>query len=186
MPLRSWRSTRRLILLVVALATFLVVATSPVAIWAKPEDPSAPVLEIVAPVVNIHTATGNLDGSVAATETDTGARIRLDSTVLFGKDSAVLRPKALDQIKAAADALEVTGKGRITVTGYTDDLGSAAHGLALSKRRARAVADALRQQLPREGYSYQVVGKGEADPAVPNTSEANRAKNRRVIVELKR
>ena len=36
----------------------------------------------------------------------------------------------------------------MAVTGYTDDLGSAAHGLDLSERRARRVAHELRQVLP--------------------------------------
>lgn len=64
--------------------------------------------------------------------------------------------------------------------GLTDDLGSAQHGLVLSRRRAAAVARVLRPQLDKSDYPFSVSGRGEADPAVPNTSEKNRKLNRRV------
>ena len=64
--------------------------------------------------------------------------------------------------------------------GYTDDLGSAQHGLVLSRQRAAAVAGVLRPQLDQTDYPFSVSGRGEADPAVPNDSEKNRKLNRRV------
>jgi outer membrane protein OmpA-like peptidoglycan-associated protein len=38
----------------------------------------------------------------------------------------------------------------------------------------------LRPGLDKADYSFRVSGRGEADPAVPNTSEKNRKLNRRV------
>ena len=38
----------------------------------------------------------------------------------------------------------------------------------------------LRPRLDKTNYSFKVSGRGEADPAVPNTSERNRKLNRRV------
>jgi peptidoglycan-binding protein ArfA len=66
------------------------------------------------------------------------------------------------------------------IVGYTDDLGSAQHGLVLSRRRAAAVARVLRPQLDKTDYTFSVSGRAEADPAVPSTSEKNRKLNRRV------
>ncbi len=66
------------------------------------------------------------------------------------------------------------------LVGYTDDLGSKARGRVLSRQRAAAVAGVLRPLLPVARYPFTVVGRGEADPAVPNTSEPNRKLNRRV------
>jgi outer membrane protein OmpA-like peptidoglycan-associated protein len=40
----------------------------------------------------------------------------------------------------------------------------------------------LRRDLPEPDYPFTLVGKGENDSAVPNTSEANRKKNRRVVI----
>jgi hypothetical protein len=54
------------------------------------------------------------------------------------------------------------------------------HGLVLSRRRAAAVAQVLRPNLDKADYPFSVSGRGEADPAVPNTSEKNRRLNRRV------
>ena len=44
----------------------------------------------------------------------------------------------------------------------------------------------LRRSLPAGEFEMTVVGKGEADPAVPNTSDANRRVNRRVVVLYQR
>ena len=41
--------------------------------------------------------------------------------------------------------------------------------LTLSRQRARAVATVLRKELPEADYPFSVRGKGESDPAVPNT-----------------
>jgi outer membrane protein OmpA-like peptidoglycan-associated protein len=40
----------------------------------------------------------------------------------------------------------------------------------------------LRRDLVERDYPFTLVGKGEDDAAVPNTSEANRKKNRRVVI----
>ena len=70
------------------------------------------------------------------------------------------------------------GPGRVSIVGYTDDLGSAHHGLVLSRQRAAAVARVLQPKLDKADYTFRVSGRGEADPAVPNTSEKNRKLNR--------
>ena len=65
---------------------------------------------------------------------------------------------------------------------YTDDLGTEAHGLTLSRQRAQAVSEVLRRYMPRSSFTFKVRGRGESHPAVPNTSEKNRRINRRVVV----
>lgn len=165
----------------------IAVAASPQPASASPDAAQpGPVQTIHAPVVDIHTGTGSIDGTWASEENTHGSRTRLDSSVLFAKDSARLRPAARTEIRRAAAELRRGGPGRVTVTGYTDDLGSAAHGLRLSKRRASAVARELDRHLGPDWPAIKVVGRGEADPAVPNTSEANRKLNRRVVIEVRR
>ena len=90
------------------------------------------------------------------------------------------------KITELAEQLRRPGPGQITVTGYTDDLGSAAHGLHLSQRRAAAVAKLLDNSLGASWPTITVVGRGEADPAVPNTNEKNRQLNRRVVITVHR
>lgn len=170
-----------------AIAVGLLTATvAPPTAWATPTPDDAPIMEITAPVVDIQFGMSTLDGRVAVEERKSGSTARLDSTVLFGKDSAQLRPAARKVIDALARELQHGGPGKITVTGYTDDLGSAAHGLKLSKQRAAAVAGRLQKSLGPDWPKIKVVGKGEADPAVPNKNEKNRKLNRRVIVTVKR
>src|SRR5215207_3122606 len=165
-----------------ALGLLLVTGVAPV--WA--ETTPGPVKELRAPSVDLQTGVSSLDGTVTVEGTRNGAKARIDATVLFGKDSAQLRPGARVRIRQVAKEFARKGPGKVRVVGYTDDLGPADHGLRLSLRRAVAVANTLTDLLPRDGYPMTAVGKGEQDPAVPNTSEANRRKNRRVVITLER
>lgn len=142
--------------------------------------------EVEAPVVDIVTAVEDVDGFAVAKRSATGVIVRLSSTVLFAKDSARICPQVRVRLKAIARAFHDLGPGRIKITGYTDDLGSARRGLDLSRRRAAAVAGQLAATLPSSEFHIATVGRGEAEPVVPNTSEENRAKNRRVIIAYNR
>jgi len=70
---------------------------------------------------------------------------------------------------------------RFEIVGYTCDLGSAEHNLDLSKRRAAAIA-ALLNKAGVKDARLTIDGLGETKPAVPNSSDENRAKNRRVEI----
>ena len=72
----------------------------------------------------------------------------------------------------------------ISVNGHTDDIGTDAYNQKLSERRAQAVRDYLHEAgLPAEILS--VTGHGKSLPLVRGTSDAARAKNRRVDIEFK-
>lgn len=157
-------------------------ASGSVAVAAPRPGPAAPVLTIVAPVLDLQFGESDLQREARVEQQPRRTRITLDSTVLFAKDSARINSRARGRLSEVARQLKGQGTGSVQVTGYTDDLGSAAHGRTLSRQRAGAVARVLRGDLPSASYPMTVVGKGEADPAVPNTSEANRKINRRVVV----
>ncbi|WP_139209734.1 OmpA family protein [Microlunatus flavus] len=144
--------------------------------------PVAPVVPIVAPVLDIVFAGADLQRTARVENGPRRTRITLDSTVLFARDSPTINRRARGRLDDVAEQLTRSGPGRLSITGYTDDLGSAAHGLTLSRQRAQAVAEVLRGDLPKADYPFSVKGRGEADPAVPNTSERNRKINRRVVV----
>ena len=73
---------------------------------------------------------------------------------------------------------------QMTITGHTDSSGDAAANQKLSEERA----EAFKTYLVDKGVDASrvtVVGKGSSDPAFPNDTAANRAKNRRIEVSLK-
>ena len=118
-----------------------------------------------------------------ARSTRDALRLSLDTAVLFRLDSAVLTPQATAALVEAATQVRARAAGgRVDVTGYTDDSGSDAHNLVLSRARAAAVRQALTPRLP--GFTLVASGRGEQDPAVPGTGEAARRLNRRVELTL--
>lgn len=151
---------------------------------ADPTTP-APRDAFEAPVVEIITSVADIDGFALTQQSRTKTLVRLDAAILFAKDSARIRPEAQARLRELTRTWSDLKPGRITVTGHTDDLGSAQHGLELSHRRATAVAAQLARRLPPGRFRISAVGKGEANPAVPNTTEANRAKNRRVLIDVR-
>jgi outer membrane protein OmpA-like peptidoglycan-associated protein len=140
------------------------------------------VVPLLAPVVDLELSTSDLRGDTRVDDQRQRIKVTLASEVLFGKDSARLRPVAASRLRDISDTLRDRGRGAVSIVGYTDDLGTAAHGLTLSRQRATAVARVLRRSLGEAAYPFTVTGKGEADPAVPNTSERNRKLNRRVVL----
>jgi outer membrane protein OmpA-like peptidoglycan-associated protein len=111
----------------------------------------------------------------------------LKSDLAFGYDSARLSSAARDRIKSVARQVRAAGlRGNIYVDGYTDNLGSAAHGRVLSQERADAVARLLRYLLHGLPLKVIAVGHGEANPIASNATQTGRRQNRRVTITLPR
>lgn len=92
-----------------------------------------------------------------------------------------------DALRQFADSLKEVLQNRATavsITGHACDLGTAAHNLALGEKRAAFVAGELKS-TGLQLSSIETDSKGEAEPALPNTSEENRTKNRRVTITIK-
>ena len=102
----------------------------------------------------------------------------------FALDSATLLPQAVAELHNLAVALEnkKLRDYRFQIEGHTCDLGSVAHNMELSKRRAYAVADWLTNHTSLSPQQFEVLWFGESCPAVPNTDEYARRKNRRVVI----
>jgi outer membrane protein OmpA-like peptidoglycan-associated protein len=120
-------------------------------------------------------------GTIAETrQTALGLVMRLGGDHLkFEFDKAELQPEDRELLSRIAGILMTATDTTISVNGYTDDVGTEAYNQALSLRRAEAVRDYLvKAGLPAGILS--VNGKGKSFPLVPGTSDAARAKNRRV------
>ena len=70
---------------------------------------------------------------------------------------------------------------QIKIIGHTDNVGTEAYNLDLSKKRAQSIYDAL---IKRGVSSSRIshLGKGESIPIFNNQTELNRQKNRRVEI----
>ena len=101
--------------------------------------------------------------------------------VTFHLDQATLTEENRQVIAQAAEYYRQGGTPQITVTGYTDTSGSAAHNLELSERRAEVVAE----ELVREGVpatNIVTIGRGEEDLRVPTADGVREARNRRAEI----
>ena len=105
--------------------------------------------------------------------------------ILFKLNSTELADEvSRQQVEQIAQAIKTANGKTFVLEGHTCDLGSDGHNLGLSERRAAAIM----QMLSARGVSpaqLLPLGFGEAKPAVPNTSEANREENRRVIISVR-
>jgi outer membrane protein OmpA-like peptidoglycan-associated protein len=108
--------------------------------------------------------------------------VALPSGILFDLGKDALKPAAKESLTKAAATLR-DSQTNIVIQGHTDSSGSDAVNQPLSERRASRVRDFLASQgVPASRMT--AVGYGSSRPAVANDSEANRALNRRVQLEI--
>ncbi|MFF1637378.1 OmpA family protein [Streptomyces sp. NPDC058246] len=139
-----------------------------------------------AKVLDIKSVVEDLGGEERREDTNSDVTFALQAEVLFPKDSSKLNPDARSRIQAIADEIKAQNATTVRVFGFTDNLGSYAHGLTLSKRRAEAVHDQLAAALGSTDVTFEVRGYSEDYPIADNTSEQGRRKNRRVEVTFPR
>jgi len=125
-----------------------------------------------------------LGGQVSARRSVEQLEVVVASDVLFAFDSDQLAPEADGALQAAVAQVTAHAEGRLTVVGHTDDQGDEAYNTDLSQRRAATVASRIAQFADLSAFEVTVQGRGEAEPAVPGTGEAERAQNRRVELVL--
>jgi outer membrane protein OmpA-like peptidoglycan-associated protein len=107
--------------------------------------------------------------------------VTFKSDILFGVDSASLKPGAFDEISRVARVLNQYPQTNITIAGHTDSTGTAAHNMQLSEKRAANVKNAL----VGEGVNparMTALGYGESKPIADNSTAEGRQMNRRVTI----
>ncbi|MEV5309980.1 OmpA family protein [Streptomyces sp. NPDC052610] len=137
-------------------------------------------------VLDIKQVVEDQGGEERREDTNADVKFALQAEVLFPRDSAKLGAEAKARIEAIAQEIKTQNATRIRVFGFTDNLGSSAHGDVLSRQRANAVHDILDTELNDPGVTFEVRGYGEDYPIASNASEEGRKKNRRVEVSFPR
>jgi outer membrane protein OmpA-like peptidoglycan-associated protein len=109
--------------------------------------------------------------------------VTMPQDILFATDSATLRPTLVSDLRDVGRSLLSYPNTTAQVIGHTDSDGDASYNLALSERRAQAVANVLLSEgVP--GYRLRVVGRGEDQPIASNLTPAGKAQNRRVEIVI--
>ncbi|WP_030989608.1 OmpA family protein [Streptomyces sp. NRRL WC-3744] len=167
--------------------------TEPSAAAPVKVDPTDPDLKLpegatlaAAKVLDIKSVVEDQSGDERREDTNADVTFALQAEVLFDKDSAKLGAAAKARIAGIAEEIRKQNATQVRVFGFTDNLGSSAHGDTLSKQRANAVQAVLDQDLNTPSITFDVRGYGEQYPIADNSTEAGRKKNRRVEVSFPR
>ncbi len=105
--------------------------------------------------------------------------------VYFDFDEASLRPDARNTLDKVAREIKKYNPYEVTVSGHADRAGPSDYNVALSKRRAMSVSEALTAR----GIENRVItsrARGEFAPAVPTEDGVRLQENRRVVIDFRK
>jgi OOP family OmpA-OmpF porin len=100
--------------------------------------------------------------------------------ILFDVNAATIRASSYGTLKDIATVLKENADVKVKIVGHTDSDGDNATNLDLSKRRAEAVKEMLSKEFSIDEGRMETEGKGETQPAGPNTTAEGKEQNRRV------
>ncbi len=104
--------------------------------------------------------------------------------VNFESGSAALTPRATEALDGVIEELRANPDVRISVQSHTDNQGSAANNMELSRQRAVTVVRYLADVGGIDLARMSAVGFGESEPLQSNQTAQGRAANRRVELEI--
>lgn len=113
--------------------------------------------------------------------TEEGWSLGLPERLLFDFNKSDIKPENGKEIVRLAKQLNKYDLEKLKIVGHTDDIGNPEYNQKLSEERAQSVAGIFLN----EGFkqtNLNVIGRGSNQPFVPNTSDENRASNRRVAI----
>jgi outer membrane protein OmpA-like peptidoglycan-associated protein len=114
-----------------------------------------------------------------------GDKLRLDipAQLTFDINRSDIKSSLFPVFNDIAKVLRDYPKTMLVIAGHTDDTGPYQYNMNLSMARAEAVKSYLLAQNV-QSVRVETQGYGPNYPAVANTSEANRAQNRRVEIHI--
>ncbi|MDQ9950444.1 MULTISPECIES: OmpA family protein [Acinetobacter] len=113
--------------------------------------------------------------------TDEGWTLGLPERLLFDFNNAELKQSHEAELVRLANQLNKYDLNKLKIVGHTDDVGDATYNQKLSEERAQSVANLFLTRGFKKENIY-VIGRGSTQPYVPNTTNENRAINRRVAI----
>ncbi len=144
-----------------------------------PDVPVAAVVDMDEAEVPRGLPTGPASDIGAALE-ETGSAVLED--LVFASGAATLTAGDYPSLAGVAAWLEANPDATVALVGHTDASGSLAANIALSERRAEAVAQVLIDSHGVDRVRITAEGVGFLTPRDTNQTEEGRQKNRRVVV----
>jgi outer membrane protein OmpA-like peptidoglycan-associated protein len=102
----------------------------------------------------------------------------------FPSGSDELRPDNFALLTKVQRVIREFPEARVVVEGHTDSQGNESLNQSLSRRRAIAVREYLLSNIAMSADRITAIGYGESRPVAPNSTEAGRARNRRIEITL--
>lgn len=99
--------------------------------------------------------------------------------ILFESNAATLSDISFIELERVIKLMNENPTLKVEVAAHTDDIGSDQYNKLLSNKRAQSVVTFL-EENKIDPTRFDFKGYGESQPKVPNDSEENKAKNRRV------
>ncbi len=132
------------------------------------------------------TAAGEGESRTASATVTVKAKVidRLTIHVNFDFNKATVRSADDADLQKAIAFVKKYPDSKISIDGYTDNIGSDKYNLGLSERRAKAVEDYLEKHGVTDGARIKAVGHGKADPIADNSTPKGRFQNRRVEINI--
>lgn len=115
---------------------------------------------------------------------DNQLKLNIPNDISFDTGSAAIKPQLRAVLDPFANSLRDDPSARLMIVGHTDNTGSPAINNPLSVERAQNVREYLTTRGVA-GARIETAGRGEREPVADNTTEAGRAKNRRVEIFLR-
>jgi OmpA-OmpF porin, OOP family len=100
----------------------------------------------------------------------------------FGSGSASVQDNSSKDLEKIYNLLIQAENSKLTIVGHTDNVGNNDSNVLLSKNRAQAIVNYLKNKGIPENRFQMIDGKGANEPVADNNSESGKAQNRRVVV----
>jgi OmpA-OmpF porin, OOP family len=100
----------------------------------------------------------------------------------FGSGSASVQNNSTKDLEKIYNLLIQAENSKLTIVGHTDNVGNSEANVVLSKNRAQAIVNYLKNKGIPESRFQLIDGKGANEPVADNNSESGKSQNRRVVV----
>lgn len=120
---------------------------------------------------------------VSVTRVGDNIVLNMPSNITFDSDQSAVKPEFYGTLNSVALVLQKFNRSLVDVSGHTDSTGSDQYNLTLSQQRAQSVASYLVSQ-GNDARRFYTQGFGESRPVADNGTDAGRAANRRVEIQI--